>query len=152
MSTARSSGSVHQMAYESFDLIQQFSSRSGPTSDIDPEEKEYHVIIQPLYEKCLTDQELEHIRHVYRAVYPNKRSIHISRFCKEFKTFVINGEEYISEKSRSQRSPTIFAHWLSLTGNIDTTGDAPYQIGNVLSFVRHQVTLEDDFQTSEKNP
>ena len=124
MSTARSSGSVRLMAYES----------------LDPEEKEYHRI---MYEKCLTDQELEHISNAYEAVYPNNRIIHNSRFCKEFKTLVINGVEYISEKSRFQRSP-IFAHWPSLTRNIDTTGDAPYQIGNVLSFFRHMVTLENE--------
>ena len=94
MSTARSSDSVRLMAYES----------------LDPEEKEYHRI---MYEKCLTDQELEHISNAYEAVYPNNRIIHNSRFCKEFKTLVINGVEYISEKSRFQRSP-IFAHWPSL--------------------------------------
>ena len=56
----------------------------------------------------------------------------------------MNGEEYISVKSRSQRFPTIFAHWPSpgSTGTIDTTGNAPFQIGNVQFFIRHQVTIE----------
>ena len=144
MSTNRTSGSVCQMAYESFDLIQQLTPQSGPTCFIDPKEKPYHGIIQPFFEKCLTDEELEYIKHVYKAVYPNCKILNISRFCKEFKTLVINGEEYISEKSRSQRSPTIFAHWPSMTGRIDTTGDAPYQIGNVQSFLCHQVTFENE--------
>ena len=42
-------------------------------------------------------------------------------------------------KSRSERSPTIFAHW---PGSIDTTGSAPYGIANVQSFFRHQVILK----------
>ena len=142
MSNTRTSGSVRQMAYESVDLIQQLTSQSGPTCFIDPEEKQYHGIIQPLFEKCLTDEELGHISHVYKAIYPRHKIVHISRFCKQFKTLVINGEEYISEKSRFQRSPTIFAHWPLLTGKIDTTGDAPCQIGNVQSFISHQVTFE----------
>ena len=48
----------------------------------------------------------------------------------------------VSEKSRSQRSPTIFSNWPSVTGRIDTTGDAPYQITNVQSLLRHQVSFE----------
>ena len=146
ISTARSSGTVEQMAYESIDLFKQLSSQSGPTCDIDPEEKDYHGLIRPFYERCFNDQEMKHVRHLYEAVYPNKRIIHVSRFYKEFKTLVINGQEYISEKCRSQRSPTVFAHWLTPIGNIDTLGDAPYQIGNVLSFVRHQVTVEHEGQ------
>ena len=54
----------------------------------------------------------------------------------------INGEEFISEKSRSQRSPSIFAPWPSLSGRIDPTGNAPYQVGNVKSFICHQVSFE----------
>ena len=142
MTTARSSGSADQMTYESLDIIQQISSRSGPTHTIDPEEKKYHKIMQPMYEKCLTDQELQCISHTYKAIYPNIRIVHIPRLCKEFKSLNVNGDQYISEKSRSQKSPTIFAHWPSLVGNIDTTGDAPYQIGNVVSFLRHQITLD----------
>ena len=144
ISTGRTSGSVRQMAYESHDLSQQLMSKSGPTSFVDPEEKNYHEIIQPFFEKCFTDDELKHIGHVYKAVYPNHNITHISRFYKEFKTIIINGEEYISVKSRSQRSSAIFAYWPSLRGDIDTTGNAPYQIGNVQSFIRHHVTLEND--------
>ena len=95
VSTSRTSGSVRQMAYESFDLLQQLTSRSGPTFLIDPEEKHYHAIIQPFYEKCFTDDELNHIGCVYKAVYPNHSITYISRFYKEFKGIVINGEEYI---------------------------------------------------------
>ena len=144
ISTSRTSGSVRQMAYESFDLFQQIRSQSGPTFLIDPEEKHYHGIIQPFYEKCFTDDELKHIGYMYKAVYPNHSITHISRFYKEFKGIVINGEEYVSIKSRSQRSSAIFAYWPSLRGDIDTTGNAPYQIGNVQSFIRHQVTFEND--------
>ena len=143
-SATRNTGSVQLMGYESIDLIQQLSSRTGPTCHIDPEEKQYHGIIQPLYKKCLTDEEIEHIGHVYKALYPNNRIVHVSRFCSKFKKLIINGEEFISEKSRSQRSPSIFAHWPSLSGRIDTTGNAPYQVGNVKSFICHQVSFEHD--------
>ena len=97
--------------------------------------------MQPMYEKYLTDQELQCMNHAYKAIYPNNRIVHIPRLCKEFKSLNINGDEYISENSRSKKSPTIFAHWSSLVSNVDTTGDAPYQIGNVVSFLCHQITL-----------
>ena len=140
--TQKASGSVCQMSYESVDIIQQLHSLSGSTSYIDPQEKPFHRVIQPLYEKCFTDEELGYLSNVYKAIYPHIVLLHISRFHKEFKTLVINGDEYISVKSRSQRSAAVIAHWPSLTGTIDTMGEAPCRIGNVQSFIRHQITFD----------
>ena len=80
------SGSVQQMTYESIDLIQCLTALSGPTCTIDPEEKLYYGVIQPFYEKCLTDDELEHIHSVYKAVYPNHTIRHI--FCLHSNTYM----------------------------------------------------------------
>ena len=77
---SRSSGSVNQMAYESLHLVPQLTTLSGPTCHIDPEKKQYHGIIQPLFQKCLTDEEIEHIGIVYKVIYPTHEIIHISRF------------------------------------------------------------------------
>lgn len=106
----RCSGSVCQMAYESVDIIQQCNALSGSTRNIDPQQKPFHRIIQPLYEKCFTDEELGYLSHVYEAIYPQRPILRLSRFYKEFKTLIVSGDEYISEMSRSQRSAAIIAH------------------------------------------
>ena len=106
--------------------------------------KSFHMVIQPLYEKCFIDEELGYICDVYKA----HNAFSSSCFYKEFKTVVINGEEYISVKSRSQRSATVIAHWPSLNRTIDTMGEAPCKIGNVQSFIHHQITLDGVGSTS----
>ena len=65
---------------------------------------------EPCIEKCFTDSEMEHMSLVYRKLYPHANINVISRFYYEFKTLFINGEEYISLKSRSTRSAAIIAH------------------------------------------
>ena len=105
-------------------------------------EKPFHRIIQPFYEKCFTDEEKRYLFGAYTAIIPHNVILTFSRFYKEFKTLIINGEEYISVKSRSQRSAAIIAHWPSLTGAIDTTGDAPCRVGIIQWFISHQITLD----------
>ena len=51
-----------------YDIFQQLHVLTGSTSSIDPREKEYHGVVQPLYEKCLSDEELEHISCVYKVI------------------------------------------------------------------------------------
>ena len=48
------------MTHESV-VVEQYRSFSGCTSHIDPTKKSYHKIIQPLYEKCFTDEELKYL-------------------------------------------------------------------------------------------
>ena len=125
ISTTRSSGSVRQMAYEPFfsslhlNLLY-WNQRKNITMEL-----------------CLRNalQMTNWNILAMCTMYPNHNITRISRFCKEFKTLVY---KWFSVKSRSQRSS---AYWPSLRGDINTTGNAPYGVGNVQSFIRHQVTL-----------
>ena len=54
---------------------------------------------------------------------------------------LINGEEFISEKSRSAKSSLIAAHWPGVVG-IDPQGEAPLRVGSVISFIQHKIVLE----------
>ena len=56
---------------------------------------------------------------------------------------IINGEEYISTKSRSSKSTLIAAHWIGVCG-INPHGEAPLRIGNVNSFLKHQIVLDNE--------
>lgn len=61
MCSQKDSGSACQMSYESVDIEQQLCSLCGSTANIDPQEKPFHTVIQPLYEKCSTDEELGYL-------------------------------------------------------------------------------------------
>ena len=123
------------------DIIEMIQGLTGSTSCIDPQEKSFHRVFQPQYEKCFTDLEMSFLDEVYKAVYPQNSSLHLCRFYKEFKTLVVNGEEYVSVKSRSQRSAAIVAHWPSINGGIDTMGEGQCKVGLIESFIRHQIKM-----------
>ena len=97
---------------------------------------------EPCIEKCFTDSEMEHMSLVYRKLYPHANINVISRFYYEFKTLFINGEEYISLKSRSTRSAAIIAHcsWALTTSDITDSSI----VGIVQSFFHHKVRIEND--------
>lgn len=112
---------------------------SCETSMIDPEKKEYHCLLPPFKEKYFTDVELSYLQEMYSCLYP---AIHVekSRFYKEYKKCMINGEEYISNNSRSQRSTAIAAKWPNVIG-IDKQGEASVRIGRIISFLEHTITI-----------
>ena len=148
-SVNKDSGSLLQMAYESIDIIGLIQGLSGKTCYIDPLEKPFHRVIRPLYEKCFTDLEMSLLEQVYQSMYPHNASLHLSRFYKEFKTLVVNGDEYVSLKSRSQTSSAIIAHWPSINGSVDTMGETPCKVGLIESFIHHQIKMADS--TMHKN-
>ena len=138
------SGSLSQMAFEELEVIEQAKSLSGSVSNIDAREKAFHKVIQPLYEKCFSDIEIEFMSQVYNALFPNNHVTHISRFYKQFKTLVMNGEEFVSTSSRSERSTAIIAHWPSPIGKIDTMGMGDPKIGIIQYFIRHVVKIDSE--------
>ena len=112
-----------------------FQQLTSQLALLKPEEKHYHGI---MFEKLCLRNALQMTNWNILpmcTMYPNHNITRISRFCKELKTLVY---KWFSVKSRSQRSS---AYWPSLRGDINTTGNAPYRVGNVQSFIRHQVTL-----------
>ena len=100
--TYKVSGSLSEMSYDGINVIGEIQGLAGSTSYIDPQEKPFHRIIQPFYEKCFTDTEMHFIEEVYKAVYPRNNFLNLCRFYKEFKTLTINGDEYVSLDLRDQ--------------------------------------------------
>ena len=98
----------------------------------------YQTLVPPFFEKCFSDTEFDIIHNMYNTLYPSINIIWISRFYKETKKVVINGEEYISTKARSDRSSIIMAQWRR-SGNIDSTGKEPPCIGTIRSLIEHTI-------------
>ena len=67
---------------------------------------------------------------MYSVVYPNSTVTQLSRFYLEARKMLINGEEHTSEKSRSERSSIIAAHWPGVLG-IDSRGEAEFRAGSI---------------------
>ena len=95
----------------------------------------------PLREKCFSDAEMKDLSILYGLLYPKHAVSQISRFYHESKQAVINGEDFITTQSRSQRSAAVVAHWPGVLG-IDNLGEAPVRIGMISSFICHSVTVK----------
>lgn len=75
-----------------------------------------------------------------------------SRFYKEYKRYIINCEEYTSSKARSQRSTAIAAKWPNVLG-IDSQGEAPFRIMDIISFVEHDIVVSSlNAQSANSSP
>ena len=52
----------------------------------------------------------------------------------------MNGEEYLSKKSKSECSVAVVAQWASNNG-IDTTGQAEKRVGIITSVIHHTIRI-----------
>lgn len=100
----------------------------------------YQALVPPLYERCLSDAEFDIMTEMYCVLYPCVDIVWISRFYKETKKVIINGEEYLSLKSRSERSAVISARWVGNNG-IDQTGNEPSHVGSIRSLFEHTISI-----------
>ena len=116
---------------------------SCPVSSLDATEKAFHCLSLPLKEKCFSDAEFPYLQELYTLLYPNSLIKHISCFYLDSKRMIINQEEYISVKSRSQKSAAIVAHWPGISG-IDPSGEGPLRVGQVISYFCHTIELVKD--------
>lgn len=110
----------------------------------------YQALVPPLYERCLSDAEFDIMTEMYCVLYPCVDIVWISRFYKETKKVIINGEEYLSLKSRSERSAVISARWVGNNG-IDQTGNEPSHVGAIRSLFEHTISIIPQ-GTSERVP
>ena len=80
----------------------------------------------------------------YSVLYPSTdyELVEPSRLYLESKQININGEQYISNKSRSERSRAIVAHWPNQVLGIDPTGESPLRAGIISYFFRHEMKLK----------
>ena len=56
---------------------------------------------------------------------------------------IFNQEEYISVKSRSQKSAAIVTHWTGISG-IDPSKEGLLKVGQVIAYFRHTIELVKD--------
>ena len=132
--------SVGQTQAQDVIIMQQIKNFTCNVSIIDAEKKGYQCLVPPYKEKYFRDSELSYLHEMYNSLYPGRDIAKLSRFYKEYKKCIINCEEYNSSHSRSQRSTAIAAKWPNVLG-IDTRGEAPLRIGNVVSFIEHDVDI-----------
>lgn len=111
-----------------------------PIKFIDATDKTCYQLLPPFIERCFDDTEIQFIAAMYDLLYPGHHITNLSRFCLKSKQMLINNEEFISTKARSQRSSTLAAHWPVVIG-IDHLGEAPVRLG-LPSFIRHTVTIK----------
>lgn len=132
-------GSLGQMMLEDTIMVQELKNVSCCVSLIDAEMKPHQYLIPPFKEKYFTDPELKCLQEMYLILYPSK-NFEVSRFFKQYKKIKINGVEYLSCQSRSQRSAVIAARWPGVIG-IDKRGEMPIRIGLVSSFIQHNINF-----------
>ena len=130
--------SVNQMLFDTSFLMDQSRYYNCKCEEIDATMHEYHKFVPPLRRKCFNDIDVENISEMYKVLYPNSEIIP-ARFYTESKEMFINGEYFISNESRSKRSPAILCQWAGVIG-IDTSGEAPVRVGVVFAFIEHSVT------------
>ena len=82
------------------------------------------------------DSEMCYLQQMYSVLYPSTdyELVEPSRLYLESKQININGEQYISSKSRSERSWAIVAHWPNQVLGIDPTGESPSELVSFLIF------------------
>ena len=118
-----------------------------PIAHIDPTEKSFHFLVPPLKEKCFHDFEYHQIEQMYKLLYPDCNITHISCLYHESKQLVINKEEFISQKSRSQISTAIAAY---LPQNENDAGSISLKIGLVQSFFVTKLQLLNTLASTDK--
>lgn len=133
------SGSVGQTSAQDLLIMQQTKEFTCAVANMDAEIKTYQCLMPPIKEKYFGDAELGYLREMYKVLYPTAHT-DVPRLYKECKKITINHTEYISTKARSQKSCAIAAKWPGVIG-IDSRGEAPLRIGQVMNFLEHTVTF-----------
>ena len=107
-----------------------------PVPRIDALKKAYQSLVPPIKEKFFRDRELSCLCEMYQVLYPTANITEIPRTYRDSKKLIINREEFISSRSRSEKSYAIAAHWPNVVG-IDSQGEAPLRIAKCESFIQH---------------
>ena len=96
--------SVELTAVEGTAIANQTFYHTCPASMIDGTEKKHQKLTYPLIEKVFNDSEMCYLQQMYSVLYPSTdyELVEPSRLYLESKQIKINGEQYISNKSRSE--------------------------------------------------
>ena len=86
-------------------ILQVLANQQCDVSSIIASKQKHHVLTCPTYERCLTDAEYDVLSKMYSCVYPYVKFTWISQFLQGNKaTIIVNGEEFLSLRSQSDRS------------------------------------------------
>lgn len=140
--------SVEQTLADASSILDQEIYHTCALPLIDATEKDYHTLLSPLSEKVLDDSEMACLMDMYSLLYPSA-NLELFRFYVEAKQVMINGEHFVSRKSRSKRSAGIVAHWATSTG-IDQHDNCSFRPGIVTSFMKHRVKISTPNETVTK--
>ena len=89
-----------------------------------------HTIRSKCYERYLNDMELTALSCVYHILYPNmNRSESVSRRHLVFSDIDVNGEHFLSAKSKSQCSAVIMASWYDSNGQVSIQSGTSNRFG-----------------------
>ena len=94
--------SCNQTSSDSLSYLQQSVYYTCLVRTVDATLKDWYVLSQPKYEKCCKTEELNNLKVMYKALYPDHDKIKLSYFYEESKEILINGEQHISVQSRSK--------------------------------------------------
>lgn len=98
--------SVGQTEARDMVTMQQVKQFTCVVSRMDALQKTYQCLVPPIKEKFFKDRELRDLSEMYRVLYPTANIVEVPRLYTECKKLMLNHEEYISAKARSQRSST----------------------------------------------
>ena len=108
-----------------------------------------HTIRSKCYERYLNDTELTALSCVYHILYPNmNRSESVSCRHLVFSDIDVNGEHFLSAKSKSQCS-AVMASWYDSNGQVSIQSGTSNRFGIVQYFMKHthRIDVEDEFNT-----
>ena len=92
------------------------------------------------YEKLLPPEEVQWLKGVYLALYPQQDSLHIPMLHEVFHEINVLGEHYCSEKCKERNSPVTSACWAGATGNLLSSAERT-RIGIIQGFLYIQLVL-----------
>jgi hypothetical protein len=137
-STVGDASSVNQSGTQDIIVMQQIKGFNCIVSSTDATKRDYHHPIPPIKEKYFSNTEQECLCEMYQVLYPSLNVTEVPRLYRECKKMIINHEEYISSKARSQKSSAVAAKWPGVVG-IDAHGEAPLRIAQVISYIEHSL-------------
>ena len=130
--------------------LEMIANQHCDVSSINAIQQDYQVLTCPLYERCLSEVQFEILSEMYAALYPYVTIHWISRFYREARRLIINGEELLSLTSQSDRSAMVTAKWQGRHG-IDILGQEPKSVGIIRSLIQHTIHVAPQ-GTSEETP
>ena len=142
-------GSLLATHIDSLLLASYMENVSCPLDKIDASEKEFHCPLGKKYEKLLPPEEVQWLKDVYLALYPQQPSLHVPMLHEVFHEINVLGEHYCSEKCKGRNSPVISAYWAGATGNLLSSAER-VRAGTIQGFFLHTISLTGDGSKHKK--